>query len=152
MLDRRTRTVDPSELEALLQPLLLSGAEIPLQVTGSSMVPFLASDRDSVLLGPIDRPLRRGDIILYRRTGGDWVLHRIVRIDGCKLHLLGDAQTELEKNIDPQQAAALVRSVRRKGKTLRPGNPVWLFYQTLWLWLRPLRPALMHLAQRRAGA
>ena len=58
------------------ESLLLEGAELPLVISGGSMLPFLASGRDSVMLKAPDRALRRGDIVIYRRENGAYVLHR----------------------------------------------------------------------------
>ncbi len=151
MIEHTTRVLTPRELDGLLPAILESGASFRLAVTGGSMVPFLAGGRDSVMLSPIDRPLRRGDVILYRRAGGDWVLHRIYKIRGDALWMLGDAQTAVEDGVCRQQAAALVTAVRRKGKALTSDSPLWRFFAGAWLWLRPVRPLLLRLRRDRSS-
>lgn len=42
--------LDSDQVEERLTPLLRAGAEVPLVVTGSSMVPFLRDRRDKVYL------------------------------------------------------------------------------------------------------
>jgi phage repressor protein C with HTH and peptisase S24 domain len=49
-----------------------------LTATGSSMEPFLKGGRDRVtLVPPGARPVRRGDVVLFQRDCGAFVLHRV---------------------------------------------------------------------------
>ena len=70
--------LDSGQVEERLAPLLRAGAEVPLVVTGSSMVPFLRDRRDTVYLkSPEYAPIRTGDILFFRRESGQWILHRL---------------------------------------------------------------------------
>lgn len=113
---------------------------LPLTVTGHSMVPFLVERRDTVYLSRIRGSLRRGDMALYRRAGGAYVLHRVYRArDGCYT-MLGDAQTLPEPGIRQEQLVAVVTAVERKGKQLRKGCFWWFFFEKVWIRMLPLRP------------
>ena len=90
------RILPASVLMPEYEALLREGAELPLVVSGGSMLPFLAPGRDSVLLKAPDRPLRRGDIVFYRRRNGMYVLHRLLRIRDGACWMVGDAQTLVE--------------------------------------------------------
>lgn len=138
------RTVLPPEV--LLEEyrrLLVEDPQIkalPLVVTGSSMTPFLASGRDTVFLSRVERPVRRGDILLYRRDSGRYVLHRVWRVERDGTYtIVGDAQTELERGIRPDQVIALVTAVERKGKRMGPGSFWWEFFEKVWIRMVPLR-------------
>ena len=82
---------------AVYLPLLREGIAPPLPVVGGSMGPYLASGRDAVILAPMEgiHP-RVGDICLYRRDNGAYILHRIVGRRGDTYTFAGDAQTERE--------------------------------------------------------
>ena len=142
--------------EVLMEPLLslLEEAEaVPLVISGSSMTPFLVHGRDKVLLSKPRRPLKKGDMILYRRAGGAYVLHRICRCRGNTYSLVGDGQYLIESGIRNRQVLAVVTAVRRKGKLLRPGSACWMFFQHIWLILRPVRPYITGVYERlRAGS
>lgn len=141
-MEYNVRVLDP---EVLMEPLLslLEEAEaVPLVISGSSMTPFLVHGRDKVLLSKPRRPLKKGDMILYRRAGGAYVLHRICRAEGDSYTLVGDAQTTLEPGIRREQVLALVTAVERKGKLLRAGSFWWEFFEKIWIRVIPLRPAL----------
>lgn len=132
--------------EILMEPLLalLDEAEyVPLVISGGSMMPFLVDGRDTVYLSRVTRPLKRGDMILYRRDSGAYVLHRIYRVEPEGFCLVGDAQTVTERGIRREQVLALVSAVRRKGKLLRPGSFWWDFFEKVWIRLLPLRRGVM---------
>lgn len=66
------------------------GNEVLLVVVGHSMEPFLVHERDQVLLSPITREVRKGDIKLYQREDGQYILHCICRIRADGYDLVGD--------------------------------------------------------------
>lgn len=137
--------------EVLIPPLitLLDEAEsVPLLISGSSMTPFLVHGRDTVYLSKPKRPLRRGDMVLYQRRNGAYVLHRIHRVCNGSYTMVGDAQTQLEPGICQEQVLALVTAVKRKGTLLEPTSFRWRFFEKIWIRMVPLRPAAMALYSR----
>lgn len=144
------RTLAPEAAMERIVGLLNCGGQAPLVVTGNSMYPFLKHGRDTVYLQTVQRPLKKGNIVLYRRKNGQYVLHRILLADNT-LTLLGDNQRVPEPGIEPEQVLAVVSAVRRQGKLLQPGNPVWNFYEKAWLRMIPLRPYLMAIHRRLFG-
>ena len=119
---------------------------IPVPVAGSSMTPFLRP-QDTVYLSRIDRPIRRGDILLYRRASGQYVLHRVRKVGKDTLDMIGDAQTETEYGVPREAACAIVRKVKRGDALLTPDSPLWRFYQRAWLMAIPLRPAAVRVRE-----
>lgn len=116
-----------------------SGLELPLVVTGNSMSPFLVGGRDKVYLTKPEGDFRRGDILLYRRDNGAYVLHRVYRAGTEVLTMLGDAQRVPEPGIRRDQILAVVTRADRKGKILAPGNFWWEFFEKVWIRMVPLR-------------
>ena len=125
------------------ESLLLEGAELPLVISGGSMLPFLASGRDSVMLKAPDRALRRGDIVFYRRENGAYVLHHLLRVRDGKCWMIGDAQTTVEGPLDRDCIFAYVTQVKRKGQIEKPGTFWWEFFAHVWLRVVPLRRIIM---------
>lgn len=132
-------------LDAVCEMLQQGETSVVVPVAGDSMTPFLHHG-DTVYLDLPGRPLKRGDIVLYTRAGGRYILHRIYKVnkDGSFL-MVGDAQQVLEKIPSRGQIHALVTSARHEGKLIRPGQPRWWVYQHIWMWLLPHRYRLMHL-------
>ena len=135
-------------LDTVCQLLGQGHTAVAVPVAGSSMVPFLHHG-DMVYLDLPDRPLKRGDIVLYTRDSGRYILHRICKVcrDGSYI-MVGDAQQELERIGSRSQIHAIVTSALHKGRPTRPGDPRWWAYQHLWLLLIPLRHRLMDLRGR----
>lgn len=136
-------TLPPELLVSRIIALLEHCDAVPLTITGSSMSPFLIHGRDTVYLSKPDRPLRKGDMIFYRRDNGRYILHRIYRVDSDRYWLVGDAQTGIEPGIRSDQVIALVTAVRRKDKLLKPGSLCWDFFEKIWLHMIPLRPYMV---------
>lgn len=137
----KTRILPPELLLEEYRKLLQEEnvKELPLTITGNSMSPFLIHGRDTVFLSRLTRPVRRGDVLLYRRDNGDYVLHRVYAVTPESYTMVGDAQTELEHGIRSDQVVAVMTRATRKGKSLHPGTFWWNFFETIWLWLLPLR-------------
>lgn len=144
----RKRVVEPEEfvpdyLDILRQEPAVT--ELPLVVSGGSMRPFLIPGRDTVYLSRVERPLRRGDIVLYRRACGRYVLHRIQKITPGGLTMIGDGQRLTEPGIQPEQVLAMATRVRRKGRELTPKSFWWKFFARFWLRIIPLRRPILTL-------
>lgn len=123
---------------------------LPLVISGNSMAPFLVHGRDTVYLSKPTGPVKKGDTVLYRRDNGAYVLHRVYKADKDRYTMVGDAQTQLEKDIRRDQIIAVVTSALRKGKMQKPGTFWWEFFEKLWINMIPLRPAVVKLYTKTA--
>ena len=132
------------ELYPILQTQLRRG-EAQLPVTGVSMTPTLRGGRDLVRLKRPDRGAKRGDILLYRRENGQYILHRVLR-SGPTLTCCGDRQTETE-SVRPEQVLAVVTAFYRGGRWHDVDEPFYRLYAALWM-LLPLRRCVLFLRQR----
>ena len=142
MMEKNTRVFAPEVLLEEYRQLLMDeniGA-LPLVISGNSMSPFLIHGRDTVYLSRLTRPIKRGDVLLYRRTNGAYILHRVWKVENNTLTMVGDAQTEKEPGIRPEQVIAVMTSAERKGKTQKPGSFWWDFFEKVWIRMVPLRP------------
>lgn len=144
-----SKILDTQEFLDTICELLQHGQRhVAIPVAGNSMVPFLHHG-DMVCLDLVDSPLKRGDIILYQRVGGRYILHRIMKV--CKdgsLRIVGDAQQEIEILPSTTMVCARATSVRHKDKTYTPKTLRWWLYAHLWLRLRPFRYLLMGLRRK----
>ena len=139
------RMVDTKEYLNMVCGLLAEGQTgVPVPVAGSSMTPFLHPG-DTVYLDLPDTPLKKGDILLFTRPDGRYILHRLVKInrDGS-LIMLGDAQTELEWVEGPRMVHARVTAANHLGVHLSPRSRRWRFFATFWRWpwVVPLRRSI----------
>ena len=128
--------VDTKEyLNTICQLLREGKQELPVPVTGNSMRPFL-NPGDIVYLTRYTE-LKKGDIVLFTRPDGSFVLHRIYRMepDGSYL-MLGENQL-LPEPVPAERIHAIVTSVRIKEKVITPKSLRWQCYAKLWT--RPVR-------------
>ena len=102
-MEHKVRVIEPRLLTEQLPQLLQEAESVPLVISGSSMVPFLVHGRDTVYLSKVAQPLKKGDMIFYRRRGGQYVLHRICKVRDGSYDLVGDGQVAIERGIRPEQ-------------------------------------------------
>lgn len=137
-----SRIIDTAQyLDTVCQLLAEGKTDVPVPVAGNSMCPFLHPG-DRVYLNFPREPLKEGQILLFNRPGGEYVLHRLHRIgpDGTLL-LLGDNQVTPEP-VPAERVRAVVTAATRKGSLLTPAHRTWRFYAHIWPRLRLLRPVI----------
>lgn len=123
-----------------LLPLLKKGQAVEIHPQGSSMFPLLTEGRDSVIVQSLDDIVpKKGDIILYQRSNGLLVLHRVCRTRQEGYYFVGDNQTEVEGPLDSSQLLAIVTKIRRRGRLFSVKHPVYLAVSRTWLFVRPIR-------------
>ena len=137
------RYVDTNEYVSVLRELVEEGREVSLLVSGSSMSPFLAHQRDYIYFKKPDRELRKGDMVFYQRRTGQYVMHRIWKVKNDQYYMVGDAQQEIEGPLDRDQIFALITKVQRKGKWIEPGDFWWEFFEKVWISIVPVRRVLV---------
>lgn len=98
------------------------------------MLPLLKQGRDSVIISPIDSRLHRGDIVLYKRKGGQYILHRIVKV--CKngtFVMRGDNHIASERGVKKAQIVGVAKEIYRKDKRISANSPRFLLYKIFWV-------------------
>jgi len=141
-----SHTLDTRHFLDTVVALLQEGkTSIPVPVAGTSMTPFL-NPGDTVYLDLMTRQPQRGDILLFTRPQGDYVLHRVAKVlpDGS-LQMIGDGQGVLEPLTDPSRIHAVATAARCGGALIRPGDFRWEYYRTFWLAAIPIRPKLVRI-------
>ena len=143
-MERHQRVMQPEILLEEYRQLLEDEniTALPLVISGNSMSPFLVHGRDTVYLSRLDRPAKRGDVLLYKRESGAYILHRVYKVEKDSYTMVGDAQTQLEQGIMQDQIIAIMTSALRKGKLQKKGSFWWEFFEKLWIRIIPLRPML----------
>lgn len=146
------REVAFDELMPIIEDSFCQGLTVTLPITGNSMRPLFSHKRDSVVLSACDpRSLKRGDVPLYRRDNGQYVLHRVVRVEKDTYTLTGDAQWELEVDLPKENVLAVMTGFIRKGKAVDCRCFGYRVYVTVWMCLRPLRPLIVRVWRKLRG-
>lgn len=143
------RIVDNQEYMKVVRSILEEGKEVPLVVTGNSMMPFLIDRRDQVLIKRIERPLKKGDIAFFQRENGQYIMHRIHfmrkddRTGENQFYFIGDGQETIEGPIKEIQIFGVITGVLRKGKYLDEHTFTWRFFKNIWRYVILFRPLII---------
>ncbi len=100
--------INLSELYPVIDEVISSGGEFRMYPRGVSMQPLLTQGEDSVVLISLG-DVCVNDMILYRRDSGQFVLHRVIKINGDEYIMCGDNQGELERGIKKEHLLAKVK-------------------------------------------
>ena len=128
--------------------LVNSGICVTLPVKGRSMLPFIIGERESVIL---QKPIasKIGDVVLAWVDGNRYVVHRIIRIEGEDVVLMGDGNlvgTEHCTTSDIKAVASHVVSADGRTHDLYKRWRRWA--AKLWFRLRPIRRYLLAIYRR----
>ena len=134
--------VEMCKIEPTIREIVEVGGVVRLVVTGHSMLPTLVEKRDSVLLVKPNK-IKKGDIVLYQRKNGDYVLHRIVKKKNGIFYLCGDNQTAVEYPIYKEQIFGLVTGIVRKGKIIPVTDVKYRIASSVWTNFIKLRPFIL---------
>ncbi len=127
--------------------LLNEEKEVRFTPSGVSMRPFIEGGKDSVILAPLKRLPRVGDILLAHVTAFNgrktYVLHRLIRIEhqgtGEAVYILqGDGNLTGEERCTREEIIGQVTAVEApsgKRKIMTRGR--------LWFYARPIRKWLL---------
>ena len=83
---------------------------------GDSMNPVIR-EGDLLVIEAVKAPLKVGDVPLYKRNSGQYVLHRIVGIKNGKYSMKGDNRTSVETGIRDKHIIGVLTGIVRNGKT-----------------------------------
>lgn len=125
-------------LSPIILEILDKKIDVTFTVTGNSMYPMLVHKRDSVILAKCDKlKLKKGDIPLYKRNNGKFVLHRIIKVNEKSYDLCGDNQYIIERDLPKENVIAVVKAFERKGKLYSCDGFVYKLYWHLKVFLIP---------------
>ncbi len=130
---------------AAIDEVLASGGEFHLSPKGTSMLPLLVQERDTVVLKRnSNKPAKKHEIAFYRRASGQFVLHRVMNIEKDGTYTMcGDNQITLERGIRREQIIGYVAAIYRKGKRVKMENTAHLMYVFWWTKMPVRRFALL---------
>jgi len=134
------------DLCPLITGLIEDGTDVTLTVTGNSMSPLWHHLQNSVVLTKCDpKKLKKGDVPLYKRADGHYVLHRIVKVNDNSFDLAGDAQTLIEYGLEKFRVIAVTKAFYRNNKLIECNNWRYKTYETFWRLVFPFRPCFLRI-------
>lgn len=122
-----------------IEQLLQEGTPAEFTLRGDSMLPLLRDGRDSVVVAPLDEcPIHVGDVLLFRFRGIH-LLHRVRRIEGDSLVMVGDGNYHQYEICQREDVVGRMERFRRpSGRMVECTSRRWRWASQVWCSLPPL--------------
>lgn len=119
----------------------LEGNALPVTITleGDSMRPLIRRGRDRVTILPLMRPLKRGDVVLFKGGETRYVVHRVYRMKDGLVQTLGDNCVNPDPWMPPEKVWGLVVKMERGGRAWRLDSRAGRAFGLVWMGLYPAR-------------
>ncbi len=128
MNEKKIYSLRLEDMLSVIEEKLKNGASVTFGPHGISMLPLIRQDKDSVVIEAVKEPLKKGDVIFYRRPDGQFVLHRIVGEDSRGYVLCGDNQIVKEYGVTDNHIIGIMTALVRDGKTVSCNDKRYLKY------------------------
>ncbi len=89
---------------------------VSLKLDGESMRPLIRKQKDSVTVLPVYRELKKGDIVLFARNDGAYVVHRVCKISVDEIVTVGDNCIKFDAPVPILSVLGIVVRLERNGK------------------------------------
>ena len=142
-----TENTDNNIIEEVVR-LVEDGVSVTLPVGGHSMLPFIIGGRESVILQKPPQP-KIGDVVLAWVIPGRWVVHRVIRIDGEHVTLMGDGNLSGTESCTLGDVKALITHVVDANGKRRDIYTRWRrIAARAWWYIRPFRRYILFIYKR----
>ena len=128
--------------------LVEEGVCVTFPVKGQSMLPFIIGGRESVILTAPGH-VKVGDVVLAWVEGCRYVVHRIVKISGDDVTLMGDGNIAGVEHCHLNDVKALASHVVDDHERRHDLYAPWRMRAVaLWQWLLPIRRYILAIYRR----
>ena len=106
---------------------------------GNSMMPLIRQQKDLIIIKQVKEPLKRYDVPLYKRDSGEYVLHRILKVNKQGYVLCGDNRWNREYGITDKHIIGVLDGIVRDGEEIAVSNWKYRLYAHIWcdfFWMR----------------
>ena len=110
---------------------------------GVSMLPLIRQGGDLIRVEPIKGKLKKYDVVLYKRSEGLYVLHRIIKVRDYDYVICGD-NCWTKEYVNDQRIIGVLTAVIRDGKEIPVTHWMYRLYVHLWCDLFPVRAFILH--------
>lgn len=138
----RSVAIANETLLPIVAEMLSEGSVITLKTKGSSMLPFIVGDEDSVVLKKNEN-IRIGEVVLAKVANEQFVLHRIVKIDGDTVTLMGDGNLREVEECSIADIYGCVNTIIHQGKRIDCNKRSERIKAHMWRKLLPARRLLL---------
>ena len=142
------KTLPTNEVIAGVITALETVPRVVLPVRGTSMLPFIIGDVDSVELVKTDR-VEVGDVILAWINGSRYVIHRVIKVDGDDVQLMGDGNLGGDEHCKMSDVAAKAEYIiSPNGRRAYLYSPWRVRASRFWWKIKPVRRWILAIYRR----
>ncbi len=134
-----------SEVTTSVAKLLTQGEALGVLTRGKSMLPLIREGKTEVLVVPVDRELTVGEMPIYVRKDGAYILHRVIGVDEDYYYIRGDNCTTIEQ-VPKKDVLGVATELHRGGLTIRTTD--WHYRLYVRLLMATERPRILLLRMR----
>ena len=135
-------------IDCSLEQVLARDRFIVTDFKGTSMNPLLKSGRDKVYIEKPKNRLKKGDIALYNRADGSYILHRVYKVLPSSYVFWGDNHFMLEYGITDDNVLGVAKGYYKGEKFIDFDKSFkYKIYKLIWCSFVSLRKFL-HLFRR----
>lgn len=145
--DMQKKVVPNELLLGEVGKLISDGEKVTIMTKGYSMLPFITGERDSVLLEKKDE-LWPGMIALAQVRKDVYVIHRIIKIEGDRVTLMGDGNLKGCERCRTSDIVAVVTRIIKPDKEIECFSRRHLRQARIWNTLLPVRRWLLAVYRR----
>lgn len=111
---------------------------------GTSMRPLIRQGKDVMIIKSVDTgKLKKMDVPLYKRDSGQYVLHRIIKINKNGYVIRGDNTYSNEYGVTDSQVLGVLTGVIRNGKEISVNSFWYKVYSYFWLYTYYIRKVVV---------
>lgn len=110
---------------------------------GNSMYPLIRQGKDVLIIKKTNRRLKKMDVPLYKRESGQYVLHRIIKVNENDYVIRGDNTYYNETGIRDDQILGVLSGVIRVGKEISVNSFSYKLYSYFWYYTYYLRKLII---------
>ena len=110
---------------------------------GNSMYPLIRQGKDVLIIKKVNTRLKKMDVPLYKRKSGQYVLHRIIKVNENDYVIRGDNTYYNETGIRDDQILGVLSGVIREGKEISVNSLNYKIYSYFWYYTYYLRKLII---------
>lgn len=110
---------------------------------GNSMYPLIRQGKDVLIIKKVNTRLKKMDVPLYKRESGQYVLHRIIKVNENDYVIRGDNTYYNETGIRDDQILGVLSGVIRSGKEISVNRLSYKIYSYFWYYTYYLRKIII---------
>ena len=124
------------DFASIAQDVLGRGRTLRFKAKGGSMSPFIRNG-DVVEVVPVKTKINLGDIVLYRSSYGNPVVHRVIQRSNESIITKGDSLSSSDQPVLSKQVLGRVVSVEKNGWRIRLDTPMGKLINVLLATISP---------------